>query len=47
MLCAARYDVPNWLVIRVRISNANHSATTMIIPGSASHIIGPVMKLFS
>ena len=41
-LCAARYEVPNWLTIRVRISKANHSASTMIIPGSASHIMGPV-----
>lgn len=43
MLCAARYVVPNWLVANVKISKANHSAITMIIPGNASLTIGPLL----
>ncbi len=39
--CAARYEVPSWLEASVRISNANHSAATMIMPGRASRIMGP------
>lgn len=41
MLWAARYDVPNCPVARVRISKANHSASIMIIPGNAKRIMGP------
>lgn len=45
ILCAARYSVPNWLDVRVRISKASHSATTIIMPGMASWIIGPVTQM--
>lgn len=41
MDCVARYSEPNWPVARVRISKANHSASTMIIPGMDRRIIGP------
>jgi hypothetical protein len=42
ILWAARYAVPNCPVASVRISKANHSASTIIIPGKAKRIMGPV-----
>jgi len=41
-LWAARCALPNWLADRVRISKAKYWASTMIMPGRASRIIGPV-----
>ena len=40
-LCAARWATPILPLASVRISNANHSATTMTMPGNASRTIGP------
>lgn len=42
MLCAARWALPNWLEARVRTSKAKYCASTMIMPGRASLIMGPV-----
>lgn len=44
MLWAARNELPNCPHAKVRISKANHSASTIIMPGNASRIMGPITK---
>lgn len=40
-LWAAKYSVPKRLARRVKISKANHSASTMTIPGKARRTMTP------
>jgi hypothetical protein len=45
MLWAASWDVPNWLADKVSTSRTENWASIMIMPGSASLMIGPMRQL--